>query len=188
MLTPVDPYPNSVILWTRVAPSFDNVDDNSTVSGTVPLYFHGPTSDEIKGSKSPICVNWKVATDNALKTVISSGTAFTSSDIDYTVKVEASGLKPFTQYWYQFSVCDSNNTSPLGRTKTTPNADDDITSVSVAVYSCSNYPYGHFNSYGNSVRKDSIDYAIHLGDYIYEYANGKCLKPEGASEILTNGG
>ncbi|KIW04888.1 uncharacterized protein PV09_04063 [Verruconis gallopava] len=168
-----DPYPNSVILWTRVAPSSDNVNDNSTVSGYVPLYFHGPTSEEIKGSKAPICVNWKVAKDEALTAVVSSGTVFTSSDIDYTVKVEAGNLKPFTQYYYQFSVCNSNNTSPVGRTKTSPDADDDITSVSLAVYSCSNFPFGFFNAYGNPVRKDSIDYAVHLGDYIYEYANGE---------------
>ena len=143
------------------------------MSGFVPLFYHGPTSDEIQaGSRAPICVDWKVACDEGLTRVVASGTVFTSSDIDYTVKVEAGGLQPFTQYWYQFSVCGSDNSSPLGRTKTAPNPDDDVTSVKVAVYSCSNYPFGFFNAYGNPARKDSIDYAIHLGDYIYEYANG----------------
>jgi alkaline phosphatase D len=33
--------------------------------------------------------------------------------------------------------------------------------------------FGFFNAYGNTVRKDSVDYVVHLGDYIYEYANGK---------------
>lgn len=133
-----------MILWTRVAPiGADNVDDNSTISGYVPLYYHGPTSNEIQmGSRQPICVDWKVAADEALTNVVTSGQAFTSSDIDYTVKVEAAGLAPFTQYWYQFSVCGSSNVSPLGRTKTAPNPDDDVTAVSVAVYSCSNYPFG----------------------------------------------
>jgi alkaline phosphatase D len=32
--------------------------------------------------------------------------------------------------------------------------------------------FGFFNAYGNTVRKDSVDYVIHLGDYIYEYKNG----------------
>lgn len=32
---------------------------------------------------------------------------------------------------------------------------------------------GFFNAYGNPVRKNSVDYIIHLGDYIYEYANGR---------------
>jgi alkaline phosphatase D len=98
-------------------------------------------------------------------------------------------LKPYTTYYYQFNVCNSSNKSPVGRTKTTPHADDDITKVSLAVYSCSNYPFGFFNAFGNPVRKvclvtlrfgvskltqkqDSVDYVIHLGDYIYEYKNG----------------
>lgn len=50
--------------------------------------------------------------------------------------------------------------------------------------------FGFFNAYGNPVRKDSVDYVLHLGyvtlliftweprlivysDYIYEYKNGE---------------
>lgn len=40
------------------------------------------------------------------------------------------------------------------------------------MYSCSNFPFGFFNAYGNPARKDSVDYVLHLGDYIYEYQNG----------------
>lgn len=32
--------------------------------------------------------------------------------------------------------------------------------------------FGFFNAFGNSARKDSVDYVIHLGDFIYEYKNG----------------
>lgn len=32
--------------------------------------------------------------------------------------------------------------------------------------------FGFFNAYGNPARKDSVDYVLHLGDYIYEYKNG----------------
>lgn len=88
------------------------------------------------------------------------------------MQVEATNLEAYTTYYYQFNVCNSNNTSPVGRTKTTPNADDGVTKVSLAVYSCSNYPFGFFNAYGNAVRKDSVDYVVFLGDYIYEYKNG----------------
>lgn len=31
---------------------------------------------------------------------------------------------------------------------------------------------GFFNAYGNPARKDSVDYIVHLGDYIYEYGEG----------------
>lgn len=91
---------------------------------------------------------------------------------------------PFTTYYYQFTVCDSDNKSPVGRTKTTPAEDDEVTEIGIAVYSCSNYreictiityirqngwpdpgliapcvgllAFGFFNAYGNPVRKASI--------------------------------
>lgn len=47
-----------------------------------------------------------------------------------------------------------------------------MTEIGIAVYSCSNFPFGFFNAYGNVVRKDSVDYVVFLGDYIYEYQNG----------------
>lgn len=79
-----DPYSDSVILWTRVAPMVKSVDSNTTVSGYVPLYNHGPVQDI---STAPICVQFKVARTSDFKHVESSGTAYTSSDVDYTVKV-----------------------------------------------------------------------------------------------------
>ncbi|KAH8204536.1 hypothetical protein TruAng_001310 [Truncatella angustata] len=167
-----DPYEDSVILWTRVAPTSDNDKSNVTVSGTVGLYNHD-TDSYVSKSSSPVCVDWKISTTDSFTTLANSGTAYTSSDIDYTVKVEASKLQAFTTYYYQFSVCNSENVSPVGRTKTIPSKNAKVdTAIKVAVYSCSNYPFGFFNAYGNPVRKDSVDYVIHLGDYIYEYANG----------------
>ncbi|KAE8445639.1 hypothetical protein EG329_012936 [Mollisiaceae sp. DMI_Dod_QoI] len=157
-----DPYDNSVILWTRAAPSLDDDKSNITVSGNVPLYSH-ETEEYVKASKAPVCVEYKVATDVAMKNCVDAGTAYTSSDIDYTIKVEAKNLKPYTQYYYQFSICNSNNVSPIGRTKTTPSKGDKVnTAIKIAVYSCSNYPFGFFNAIGNPARKDSVDYVVHL--------------------------
>ncbi|KAK0108408.1 hypothetical protein ONS95_003216 [Cadophora gregata] len=168
-----DPYDTSVVLWTRAAPiASDNDKSNITVSGYVPLYSH-ETEQYVKASKAPVCVSYKISKDPELKGCADEGKAYTSSDIDYTIKVEARNLKPFTRYYYQFSICDSDNVSPIGRTKTTPSKGDVVSSaIRLAIYSCSNYPFGFFNAYGNAARKDSVDYVIHLGDYIYEYANG----------------
>jgi alkaline phosphatase D len=114
-------------------------------------------------SSSPVCLDWTVYTDEALTNVATCGKAYTSSDIDYTVKVEAKKLEPFTWYYYQFNVCNSDVKSPVGRTKTAPEEDQDVSEVGVAVFSCSNFPTGHFNAYGNSARKDDgIDYVIHV--------------------------
>jgi alkaline phosphatase D len=175
-----DPFPNSVILWTRISPTLKNDESNVTVKGNVPLYNHD-TEIYIKASPNPICVEYQVASDKNFSIVVDKGTAYTTSDIDYTVKVwkdftigdgqvdadnaqvEAKNLQPFTQYYYQFSVCgSSSNKSPLGRTKTSPGPDDDVSKVGLAVYSCSNYPNGYFNAYGNAARKDKVDYVVSL--------------------------
>ncbi|KAB5528007.1 PhoD-like phosphatase-domain-containing protein [Coniochaeta sp. 2T2.1] len=171
-----DPYADSVILWTRVAPSMASDESNTTVSGTVPLYNHD-TEPYIKADAHPICVEWKVWKAAPIKcrqaspgNAVSSGTAYTTSDVDFTVKVEAGKLQPFTSYNYQFTVCGSNNTSPIGTTKTAPAPDANVDNLSLAVFSCSNYPNGYFNAYGNAARKGQMDYVVHLGDYLYESA------------------
>lgn len=81
-----DPFPTSVILWTRVAPQSDNSNSNVTVEGYAPLFDHD-NEKYVSVSKSPICVNYKVASDNNLADVVDSGTVYTSSDVDFTVKV-----------------------------------------------------------------------------------------------------
>jgi alkaline phosphatase D len=88
-----DPYQDNVILWTRVAPSLESDKSNTTVQGTVPLYNHD-TEPYIKADAHPICVEWKVwkaAKNGACKggvgKAVSAGTAYTTSDIDFTVKV-----------------------------------------------------------------------------------------------------
>lgn len=81
-----DPYPDSVILWTRVSPTSDNDRSNVTVSGYVQLYDHD-NEKFVKVSKAPICVQYKVSSDENLSKVVDSGEVYTSSDVDYTVKV-----------------------------------------------------------------------------------------------------
>jgi alkaline phosphatase D len=158
-----DPLSDRVILWTRIAPVNNQSQD------------------------SPICVHFKVSSSNSMSNAVSSGTAYTSSDVDYTVKVDATGLKPFTTYYYQFQSCDGSISSTIGRTKTAPAPEDEVTSgIRLAVYSCSNYrmiysqpslisAQGFFNAYGGPVRRDSVDYVLHIGDYIYEYAECECI-------------
>jgi alkaline phosphatase D len=83
-----DPYSDSVILWTRAAPYADNDKSNTTVSGYVGLYTH-ENDKFVKASKSPVCVEWKIGTSKGLTggAVADEGTAYTSSDVDFTVKV-----------------------------------------------------------------------------------------------------
>ncbi|KAF2968150.1 hypothetical protein GQX73_g5429 [Xylaria multiplex] len=183
-----DPYSDSIILWTRVAPSSTSDASNVTVEGPVPLYNHD-TEVYIEADPSPICIDWAVFPQDGVNgsTVITSGTAYTTSDIDYTVKVEATGLQPFTTYNYQFTICGSDIKSPVGRTKTAPTADADVSEVNFAVFSCSNYreltdfisrysltTADRRKQMGTSTRTATLlermsrTFFVHLGDYIYE--------------------
>ncbi|KAF5649089.1 alkaline phosphatase [Fusarium tjaetaba] len=176
-----DPWPHSVILWTRIAPTNVSSADTAPIDGTEPLYSH-ETKKFIEADPNPICLHWKVfpVGKTESKSVVSSGKAYTTADIDYTVKVEAKGLKPLTTYNYQFTVCNSKVSSPLGRTKTAPRPDDDISEINLAVFSCSAYFPGYFNVYGNAARKDKHDWVVHLGDYIYEYGTYTLFKERGS--------
>ncbi|KAF3193230.1 hypothetical protein TWF225_011060 [Orbilia oligospora] len=150
-----DPYADSVILWTRAVP----LDVNETTH----LY----------EDKKPVCVAWEVWQDYACeerpRKIFSSGKTETSGDVDYTVKVEATGLEPFQTYYYKFAACDGSSESSSGRTKTIPAPDAWVDKVTFAVYSCANFAEGFYNAYGTPARKDKMDYVIFLGDYSYEY-------------------
>ncbi len=132
-----DPLADKVILWTHAKfPSSD---------AAVPL-------------------TYQVATDAAFTQVVSSGLVTASPSNGFTAKVDASGLKPGTAYFYRFSQ-DANH-SPVGRTRTLPQTAD---SLKLAVMSCTNFSAGFFNVYAE-VAKSDAEFALHLGDYIYEYA------------------
>lgn len=65
----------------------ENDRSNVTVEGLVP-YFSHETEKYIKASKSPVCVDWKVSSsEDMTDNVASNGRAYTTSDIDYTIKV-----------------------------------------------------------------------------------------------------
>lgn len=115
-----------------------------------------------------IPVEWVVAEDPSLSRVRTRGLTFTNSAFDYTVKVDVTRLEPNTTYYYQFTVRGTR--SPIGRTKTLPAGNVDR--IRLAVTSCSNHPYGFFNAYRMVANRADLDAVLHLGDYIYEYAEG----------------
>lgn len=111
-------------------------------------------------------VSWAVSEERSMASPVRSGTVSTGPDKDYTVKVDATGLQPNRRYYYGFECRGTQ--SPVGRTKTLPTGD--VQQVKLAVFSCSNYPTGYFNVYAEAAKLDDLDAALHLGDYIYEYA------------------
>jgi alkaline phosphatase D len=79
-----DPEADSVILWTRLAPSADNVASDLVPGGVVPIY---DEPEALQPSTKAACVQFKIATDEQMSSVADSGLAYTTSDVDYTVKV-----------------------------------------------------------------------------------------------------
>ncbi|KAL5641152.1 hypothetical protein ACGC1H_001589 [Rhizoctonia solani] len=154
-----DPLDTSVLLWTRAYPQGAGPDQSI-----------------------PVCVRYQVYDNAQLKgNVVTKGSAFTSWDVDFTVKVEARNLKADTWYWYTFNDCTNPSvTSPVGRTRTIASANTPAQKVNggkpltLGVFSCSNYPFGFFNAYGYAAKSTDADIMVHLGDYIYEYGEGHC--------------
>ena len=94
-----DPEPDGVVLWTRLAPQ------PLTGGGMPPL---------------PIRTRWEVATDDAFKNIVRHGRALALPQLGHSVHVEVDGLKPHHWYYYRFHT--GNETSPVGRTRTAPEA------------------------------------------------------------------
>jgi len=112
-------------------------------------------------------VSWQLASDRQFDQLVASGTLITEASRDYTVKVDVTGLHSDTIYFYRFS--SQSAVSMIGSTRTLPEGKPE--SFSLGVVSCSNYPVGYFNVYRALAERDDIDVVLHLGDYIYEYAN-----------------
>ncbi|HLP50626.1 MAG TPA: alkaline phosphatase D family protein [Chitinophagales bacterium] len=132
-----DPLADRVILWTRI-----------TLDPTV----------------DPVNVNWQIALDTNFNSVVNSGVAATDSTVDYTIKVDATGLQPNTWYYYRFTY--DTLKSIIGRTKTLPVGM--VNNLRFAVASCQDYQDGFYNAHRHLSQRNDVDAVLFLGDYTYE--------------------
>jgi alkaline phosphatase D len=146
-----DPLPDAVVLWTRVTPTAE----------CLPGAGRGPEVD----------VTWEVARDDDFDDLVAGGTVRTGPSQDHTVKVDATGLEPATDYRYRFRL--DANVSRVGRTRTAPSPSDSPEVMRFGVVSCANWQAGWFTSYRLLAERGDLDAVIHLGDYLYEYQPGK---------------
>jgi alkaline phosphatase D len=156
-----DPLARRVILWTRVTPVVK------------------PSNE-----RKHVIVRYVVATDPHLRHVVDRGAARTGPERDYTVKIDAQGLRPGTTYYYRFQ--SRGVESPIGRTRTLPTGA--TPRLRLAVASCSNHAAGYFNAYRRIAERADLDAVIHLGDYLYEYGPnqfGNLRSPEPPNEMVT---
>ena len=137
------PHPGGMVLWTRLAGALDPV---------------------------AIPVRWEVAADEAMRTIVASGTVTADPAWAHSVHVEPKGLEPERWYWYRFMAGDA--VSPAGRTRTAPRADAPVERLRFAFASCQQYEQGYYAAHRH-IAADAPDLVAFLGDYIYESSWGK---------------
>src|SRR5687767_12204339 len=96
-----DPAPDSVVLWTRLAPE--------------PLAGGGMPRERVE-------VEWQVAEDEGMSRVVRNGRVTATPELGHSVHVEVRGLRPSRWYWYRFKT--GPHVSRLGRTRTAPGERD----------------------------------------------------------------
>ena len=139
------PLPTGVTLWTRLAPA--------------PLVPGGGMPREV------VAVEWEVASDERMGTIVRRGTTSATPEWAHSVHVEVAGLEPGRWYWYRFRA--GNAASPIGRTRTAPALQTVPDKLRFAFASCQHYEHGHYVAYRH-MRADDPDLVVFLGDYIYE--------------------
>jgi alkaline phosphatase D len=147
------PTADSIVLWTRLAPS--------------PLEPGGGIPPD-----AILAVNWEVATDDGMRSVVRSGTVYATPEWAHSVHVEPQGLDPAREYWYRFT--SGRARSPVGRFKTAPAPRDALARLRIVVASCQQYEHGYYTAYRHIV-SDAPDLVVHVGDYIYELTWGDDL-------------
>ncbi|MEY2861748.1 MAG: hypothetical protein RL392_2206 [Pseudomonadota bacterium] len=153
------PTSSSVVLWTRLLPAnpFSNPWGNRAVT-----------------------VSWELAHDDKFGRVIQQGNVSALAELAHSVHLEVLNLQADQIYYYRFRV--GGMYSPVGRTRTLPDATATNTPLKLAFASCQRYHSGTFDAY-DFMLADNPDLVVFLGDYIYEggagmgESRGKPLKP-----------
>jgi alkaline phosphatase D len=143
-----DPWPHSVVLWTRLVASANDPDDTGI-------------DDRLHE------VEWQVASDPRLTDIERAGTALASPERAHALHVVVDGLRPGRDYWYRFRC--GRWLSPIGRTKTAPHPGRERLRLDVAAASCQSWGAGYYTAHRH-LAADWPDLVVFLGDYLYERA------------------
>jgi len=148
-----DPWPDGVVLWTRLAPE--------------PLAGGGMPAANIE-------VGWEIAREAAFRTIVQKGVSLARPELGHSVHVEVNGLEPGREYWYRFHV--GREVSQTGRAVTAPADGAAVDRLRFAVCGCSHYETGYFTAFRH-LADERFDFAFHTGDYIYEGRGNRARNP-----------
>jgi alkaline phosphatase D len=149
-----EPTPDGFVLWTRLAP--DPLSSDPKAPGGI--------------SGGDIAVDYEIATDPAMRSVVRRGHAIAEADYAYSVHLEVRGLEPGRRYWYRFRSGEAE--SDIGQAITAPAMGAPIDRLRFGFVSCANYEHGYFSAYRH-LAEESPDLVLFLGDYIYEFVEDR---------------
>ncbi|WP_344513736.1 alkaline phosphatase D family protein [Dactylosporangium maewongense] len=160
-----EPASDSVVLWTRLAPSPLNADGQGGMAN------------------ADVTVDWQVSTTDTFSSLVASGSVTARYADAHSVHVVAGGLAPDAEYYYRFRA--QGHLSPVGRTRTAPAPGTVGRNLVMAFASCSHYESGYFTAY-RRMAEDRPDLILHLGDYIYEGGTGSSgVRQHAGAEIVS---
>ncbi len=143
-----DPSTTGVILWTHIRQT------------------------EVRAGES---LYLQVATDAAFSQLVLQaqvGADQISSERDFTVKVDLDGQLPAVptgaRYFYRFIY--AGTVSRTGRCRTLPASANAVQRLKLGLATCQDYTNGYYGAWAHMAKDDSIDFVLHLGDFIYETA------------------
>jgi len=139
-----EPRPDSVVIWTRLAP--------------LPLQADGGMPAQA------VPVRWEVASDARFSRVLQTGSAVADPAAAHSVRVEVKGLPSGQPCYYRFEA--GGQRSPVGRTRTAPDPGERNTRMRVALASCQHYETGFYTVHREIAASD-VDLVLFVGDYIY---------------------
>ncbi len=140
-----DPRPDSVVLWTRLAPD--------------PLHGGGMPD-------RPVAVTVEVASEPSMRRIVRRGVRFALPELAHSLHVNLTGLRPGREYFYRFRV--GGEESAIGRALTAPGRGAAAGELRFAFVSCQDWQNGYYTAY-DALGREDLDLVVHLGDYIYEY-------------------
>jgi alkaline phosphatase D len=139
-----DPLPDSVVIWTRLAPK-----PFEPLSGM---------------ERRDVRVEWQVATDERFRDVVRRGVATARYEYGHSVHVDVRGLRPGRHYYYRFRT--GRWVSEVGRTRTA--SASGASALTFAFASCQYWADGYYTAHRHLAAEDP-DVVLFLGDYIYEF-------------------
>jgi alkaline phosphatase D len=142
-----DPAADSVVLWTRLAPSPLNADGQGGMAN------------------ADVAVEWQVSSTSSFGSLVASGVVNARYADAHAVHVVAGGLAADAEFYYRFRA--QGHVSAVGRTRTAPATGTFGRDLTMAFASCAHYESGYFTAY-RRMAEDRPDLILHLGDYIYE--------------------